>query len=170
MRPLLIVLGIAMFVFAVPVIQASPLQTMQEETAEPKGEPEPDTFETPHRINTAEEHFEAAKTAEEEMEKARIEAEQKEEESHWKSLGYCRITEYCPSCNDPRGSYQSSSGAHLEEGMVACSWLDNYTRIRIGDSEYIVTDYCGTDAIDIFCDTDSCMCDANYWTEVYVYE
>lgn len=90
---------------------------------------------------------------------------------HWESLGYCRITEYCPSCNDPCG-YQSSSGVTLQEGMAACSWLPIGTKLRIGGCEYVVMDTCGTDAIDIFRDSGvyCCECSANYWAEVEVWQ
>lgn len=105
--------------------------------------------------------------AEEEVE---TEVSEFEDESHWTSLGSCRITTYCAGCNDPAGSYQSSSGAMLYEGCVACNWLPIGTRLRIDGCEYVVMDTCGTDAIDIFVDTGYCMCNANYYTEVYVYE
>lgn len=90
------------------------------------------------------------------------------EERKWKSIGECRITEYCPSCNDPAGSYQSSSGTYLYEGCVACNWLSNGTKIRINGCEYVVVDTCGTDAIDIFRDTSCCCCDGNYYAEVEI--
>ena len=88
----------------------------------------------------------------------------------WKSIGECRITYYCPCCNDPRGSYQSSSGVTLYEGCVACSWLPIGTKIRINGQEFVVIDRCGTDAIDIFVDTDSCYCSqyGMYYAEVEV--
>lgn len=91
-----------------------------------------------------------------------------EEEKKWESIGECRITTYCPACNDPSGSYQSSSGVTLYEGCVACSWLSIGTVIRINGNEYVVVDRCGTDAIDIFVDTPYCMCNSNYYTEVEI--
>lgn len=86
----------------------------------------------------------------------------------WESLGQCRITYYCPSCNDPAGSYQSSSGVTLYEGCVACNWLSIGTKIKIHGVEYTVMDTCGTDAIDIFIDTGGCQCSGNYYTEVKI--
>lgn len=87
--------------------------------------------------------------------------------SKWESLGDCRITYYCPCCNDPTG-YGSSSGETLQEGYVACSWLSNGTKIKINGTEYTVMDCCGTEAIDIFVDTDACYCNDNYYTEVKI--
>jgi len=92
-----------------------------------------------------------------------------EYEAHWGSLGKCRITTYCPWCNDPVGSYQSSSGVRLYEGCVACNWLPIGTKLRINGVEYTVLDTCGTDAIDIFVDTDSCHCHTNYYTNVEIF-
>lgn len=91
------------------------------------------------------------------------------EESRWQNLGYIRTTEYCGTCNDPAG-HQSSSGAWLTDGMAACNWLPNGTRIRVNGQEYTVTDYCGTDAIDLFRDTDGCYCNLNQYQKVEVYE
>lgn len=91
-------------------------------------------------------------------------------ERHWKPIGECRITEYCPSCNDPAGSYQSSSGVRLYEGVVACSWLDTGTKIRVNGYEYVVLDKCGTEAIDIFRDTGCCCCNQNYYAKVEIWE
>lgn len=90
------------------------------------------------------------------------------EVSHWKSLGYVRCTEYCPSCNSPSG-YTSSSGVSLYEGCVACSWLDVGTKIRIDGIEYTVVDICGTDAIDIFVDSSGCYCNMNTYKKVEIY-
>lgn len=91
-------------------------------------------------------------------------------ERHWKSIGECRITEYCPSCNDPAGTYQSSSGAYLYEGCVACNWLPNGTKIRIRKRYvFVVMDTCGTEAIDIFRDTSYCCCNGNYYAEVEIW-
>lgn len=101
--------------------------------------------------------------------KEKRERERKKEESKYESLGECRITTYCPACNDPAGSYQSSSGATLYEGCVACNWLDIGTKLLINGQEYTVMDTCGTDAIDIFIDSgDTCYCSENYYTEVKI--
>lgn len=97
------------------------------------------------------------------------EQQEAEERSHWKSLGSVRCTEYCPNCNSPSG-YQSSSGTYLYEGCVACSWLPIGTVLMIDGYEYTVVDVCGTDAIDIFVDTDGCYCSMNTYKEVYIYE
>lgn len=102
----------------------------------------------------------------EKKKKARL--KKKRYESQWESIGSCRITTYCPGCNDPAGSYQSSSGATLYEGCVACSWLPIGTVLRINGNEYVVMDRCGTDAIDIFLDTSYCTCNQNYYTNVEV--
>lgn len=94
---------------------------------------------------------------------------EREEESHWKSIGLVRCTEYCTSCNSPSG-HHSSSGTYLTDGHVACSWLSLGTRIRINGYEFIVVDTCGTDAIDIFRDRDDgCYCNMNEYKEVEVY-
>lgn len=94
----------------------------------------------------------------------------KEEEREWESLGYCRITTYCPACNDPAGSYQSSSGTTLYEGCVACSWLPIGTRLRIDGYEYVVMDTCGIGGtVDIFVDTGGyCNCNTLSYKEVYI--
>ncbi|MEA4922204.1 MAG: hypothetical protein VB031_02415 [Eubacteriaceae bacterium] len=92
--------------------------------------------------------------------------EPKCEEEKWDETE-ARITEYCPSCNDPAG-YQSSSGKYLEDGDCACSWLPEGTQVNINGNVYTVVDTCGTDAIDIFRDTDICQCDANYYTIVKI--
>lgn len=80
-----------------------------------------------------------------------------------------RITDYCPECNSPSG-HQSSSGKYLEDGDCACSWLPIGTEVRINGNVYTVADRCGTDAIDIFRDTETCQCDDNYYTTVYIKE
>ena len=86
----------------------------------------------------------------------------------YEDLGYCRITTYCPSCNDGAG-HESSSGIYLEAGRhVACRWLPNGTVINIEGDEYTVVDTCGTDAIDIFVDTDYCHCSLNEYKRVYI--
>lgn len=84
----------------------------------------------------------------------------------WESLGKCRITNYCPGCNDPANSYESSSGKELKNGMVACNWLPIGTELKINGEKYIVADTCGTEAIDIFIDTDECWCTENYYAKV----
>lgn len=85
-----------------------------------------------------------------------------QEEASWVNIGEVRITSYCPACNDPAFSYQSSSGKTLREGYVACNWLENGTKVRIDGKEYVVMDTCGTDAIDIFHDTGyECYCSTN---------
>ena len=91
----------------------------------------------------------------------------KTQEPRWESIGACRVTEYCPVCNDPEG-YESASGKELATGDAACSWLPMGTEIRIGDREYTIVDVCGTDAIDLFIDSDECWCDRNEYVEVYV--
>ena len=89
----------------------------------------------------------------------------KTQEPRWESIGACRVTEYCPVCNDPAG-YESASGKELATGDAACSWLPMGTVIRIGDREYTIVDVCGTDAIDLFIDSDECWCDRNEYVEV----
>ena len=86
----------------------------------------------------------------------------------WENLGYCRVTQYCPACNDPAG-HQSSSGVYLTDGCAACNWLDIGTVIEIDGVEYTIVDYCGTDAIDLFIDSDSdeCVCYMNEYKEVW---
>ena len=86
---------------------------------------------------------------------------------HYEDLGECRITTYCPSCNDGAG-HESSSGVHLEYGHAACRWLPNGTVISIEGEEFEIVDTCGTDAIDIFVDTDYCRCDLNEYRHVYI--
>lgn len=85
----------------------------------------------------------------------------------WESLGECRITTYCPSCNEPAG-YESYSGKTLAAGDCACSWLQIGTRISIDGDEFTVVDTCGTDAIDIFVDSDECRCNLNEYKTVYM--
>ncbi len=90
--------------------------------------------------------------------------------SPWKSIGMRRITTYCPWCNDPPGTHNSSSGVRLYEGCAACNWLAIGTKIRINGNEYTIVDNCGTDAIDIFVDTSYCQCHTNYYTNVEIYK
>ena len=86
----------------------------------------------------------------------------------WRTVE-ARITEYCPCCNDPEG-YQNSTGKRLEEGDIACRWLDIGTKVQIFGRVYTVADTCGTDAIDIFRDTSECHCDFNTWANVKIKE
>lgn len=110
-------------------------------------------------------------TAEQEIAKAEQTPEKTtakaEKAERWESLGECRITEYCPSCNDGAG-HESASGVYLEEGHAACSWLPMGTVIRVGGMEYEVVDICGTDAIDLFRDTVGCYCNVNKYRKVEV--
>lgn len=110
------------------------------------------------------------KEKEEAEKKKREEEKRKAEERKWESLGYYRITTYCPGCNDPAGTYQSSSGTTLYEGCVACSWLSIGTRLRIDGYEYVVMDTCGVGGtIDIFVDSGSyCSCNTLSYKEVYI--
>ena len=87
--------------------------------------------------------------------------------SVWKDLGECRITSYCPYCNDGEG-HESSSGKELEYGDAACNWLPIGTRISIGGDIFTVVDICGTNAIDIFIDHDDgyCGCNLNEYQDV----
>ena len=94
---------------------------------------------------------------------------EKKPEKVWKSLGECRITSYCPSCNDGSG-HESSSGTYLEYGHAACSWLPIGTKISIDGDIFTIVDICGTDAIDIFIDHDDgyCQCNLNEYKEVRI--
>ena len=78
----------------------------------------------------------------------------------WKSIGKCRITTYCPYCNEPEG-YGSASGVYLQNGHAACSWLPIGTVISIDGDIYTIVDICGTDAIDIFVDSKDGVCHCN---------
>ena len=82
-------------------------------------------------------------------------------------IGECRITEYCPQCNDGSG-HESSSGVYLEYGHAACNWLPIGTIVNIEGDEFVVVDTCGTDAIDIFVDTDECHCNLNEYKRVAI--
>ena len=86
-------------------------------------------------------------------------------EEEWKPLGKCRITSYCPICNEPKG-YTSSSGKKLKYGYAACNWLPNGTKISIEGEIFTIMDTCGTDAIDIFLDTKECTCNLNEYRYV----
>lgn len=86
----------------------------------------------------------------------------------WEYIGECRITTYCPACNEPYG-YQSSSGKHLAYGDCACSWLPLGTKVNIEGDVFTVVDTCGTDAIDIFIDIDGgCECNLNEYKRVAI--
>ena len=89
------------------------------------------------------------------------------QQTDYEDLGMCRITTYCPSCNDGAG-HASSSGVYLEYGHAACRWLPNGTVIDIEGEEFVIVDTCGTDAIDIFVDTDTCRCDLNEYKHVMI--
>ncbi len=83
-------------------------------------------------------------------------------------LGQCRITCYCPTCNDGEG-HESSSGTYLEYGHAACRWLPIGTVIDIEGDEFEIVDTCGTDAIDIFIDDESgCRCNLNEYRHVVI--
>lgn len=85
----------------------------------------------------------------------------------FEDLGECRITTYCPSCNTGAG-HASSSGVWLEYGHAACNWLPVGTVIDIEGERFEIVDTCGTDAIDLFVDTDFCQCDLNEYRHVYI--
>lgn len=124
--------------------------------------------------NKVEEHCISMKDDLEQIEKDKKRRQEQEkkrkEESEWTSIGSRRITTYCPACNDPAGSYQSSSGTTLYEGCAACSWLPLGTRVRVNGNEYLIVDRCGTDALDLFVDTSYCMCNTNYYATVYIHK
>ena len=98
--------------------------------------------------------------------KKMMEKEQRQE--GWRSLGDCRITNYCPVCNDPEYSYESLSGKELKNGHAACNWLDVGTVIKVNGREYEIVDTCGTEAIDLFVDSYECWCDDNYYGKVKI--
>ena len=89
----------------------------------------------------------------------------------WKSLGKCRITSYCPICNDGTG-HESSSGVKLRYGHAACNWLPIGTKVSIEGEIFTIVDTCGTDAIDVFVDHDDgfCRCNLNEYRKVAVKE
>ena len=93
----------------------------------------------------------------------------KPKEKEWKSLGECRITTYCPYCNDGEG-HESSSGKELEYGDCACSWLPIGTTLSVEGEIFVVRDRCGTEAIDIFIDHNDgfCGCNLNEYRQVSV--
>lgn len=88
---------------------------------------------------------------------------------NWESIGEQRITCYCPDCNDGEG-YESSSGKTLRYGYAACSWLPIGTKISIEGELFEIVDICGTDAIDVFVDTDRCRCNLNEYKKVSIYK
>ena len=90
-------------------------------------------------------------------------------EKVWKPIGECRITSYCPYCNDGEG-HESSSGKELEYGDCACNWLPIGTKVSIEGDIFTVADTCGTDAIDIFIDHDDgwCGCNLNEYRKVSI--
>ena len=89
----------------------------------------------------------------------------------WKDLGECRITSYCPYCNDGSG-HESSSGKELRYGYAACSWLPIGTKISIEGEIFTIVAVCGTDAIDVFIDHDEgyCGCTLNEYRNVAIKE
>ena len=87
----------------------------------------------------------------------------------WEPIGEQRITCYCPTCNDG-GDHESSSGVYLEPGHAACSWLPIGTKISVEGEIFTIVDTCGTDAIDLFVETDYCRCNINEYRKVSVLE
>lgn len=89
--------------------------------------------------------------------------------TEWRFLGECRVTSYCPICNDGAG-HESSSGTELQYGHAACNWLPIGTKVSIEGEIFTIVDTCGTDAIDIFIDHDegSCGCNLNEYRKVAV--
>lgn len=87
----------------------------------------------------------------------------------WSPVMVCRITSYCPACNDGDG-HESSSGIYLQYGHAACSWLPLGTTINIEGETFEIVDTCGTDAIDIFIDDESgaCRCRLNEYRKVAI--
>lgn len=87
----------------------------------------------------------------------------------WCPVIECRITSYCPTCNDGTG-HESSSGAYLRTGHAACRWLPVGTIISIEGEEFEIVDTCGTDAIDVFIDDNSgeCRCNLNEYRKVAI--
>lgn len=88
---------------------------------------------------------------------------------NWSPAVDCRITTYCPACNDGAG-HESSTGTRLRYGHAACRWLKPGTIISIEGEEFEIVDTCGTDAIDIFIDDDSgaCHCNLNEYRKVTI--
>lgn len=93
------------------------------------------------------------------------------EKGKWKKLGNRRWTSYCPVCNTPANSYASSSGIKLFSGCAASKYFPLGTIIKMKGRIYMITDRCGTDAIDIFHDTPKgCRCNqiGSGYADVYV--
>ena len=82
-------------------------------------------------------------------------------------IGNQRITTYCPSCNDGAG-YECTAMKKLEYGDCACGWLPNGTKLSIEGEIFTVNDTCGTDAIDLFVDSDKCYCNTNEYRKVVI--
>lgn len=79
----------------------------------------------------------------------------------WESIGECRVSTFCPVCNDGAG-HESSSGAYLTTGHAACNFLPIGTKVNVEGEEYEIVDICGIDnTIDIFVDDDSGVCHCN---------
>lgn len=77
------------------------------------------------------------------------------------NIGECRITTYCPACNDGSG-HESSSGTYLRSGHAACSFLPAGTVIDIEGERFTIVDVCGVPGtIDIFKDDDSGTCNCS---------
>ena len=82
-----------------------------------------------------------------------------------------RVTYYCPSCNSPRGSHKSASGARLREGYVAYNGAPLGSTIELDGKKYKVVDRCGIpNTVDIFKDTSSCHCSGVRYATVYIYK
>ena len=80
----------------------------------------------------------------------------------------CRITRFCPFCNDGSG-YECTAGKKLEYGDCAANWLPNGTKVSIEGEIFTVNDTCGVDnTIDIFVDTDKCECDLLEYKKVVI--
>lgn len=95
----------------------------------------------------------------------------KKKKSKWRYIGDCRVTSYCPYCNDGSG-HESSSGRYLSYGHVACNWLPIGTKISIEGDIFVVADICGTEAIDIYLDHSEgyCYCNLNEYRKVSIWE
>lgn len=86
---------------------------------------------------------------------------EKKAEPEWKSLGECRISVFCESCNDPVGR-QSASGKPLEYGHVAMNDVPLGSKISIEGEIFTVTDRCGIDGtVDVFVPTCDGACHCN---------
>ena len=77
------------------------------------------------------------------------------------NIGECRITTYCPACNDGSG-HESSTGTWLRSGHAACSFLPAGTVIDIEGERFTIVDTCGMPGtIDIFRDDNSGVCNCS---------